>query len=776
MSSNLIAQLCRIAAPEKLTDRLLSSGVIRGNPSHPLREAPLLGYIFEVTKPWMPHSQLFETLETTLQTSYEQLTSKGNLDDQFELLLRNVNQALNQISEAGETDWIGNLNGLIIMIGDEEIHFSQTGRCPAFLLQNNRIRQITDDQAHDSDLHPLKTFSNLASGVIKEDDQLLISNQELYNEISLDALRRIMNTGTPFATASAIARELKREKNPRVATIVIALKTKTGAEEPELVSLEEALQSGIKRFQKRLTPLLEATRTHGSRLAKATGKAARELGEAAKKAAEQTAEKAKHRHATKSEEAIEAVAEISETPPVIEEIIPSSETEEIFTSTTLPDSEIGSIIPASEFAVEQPKPKRETKHRHGVELLKYFFLKKLPYLIMNGLHHAILWLQEPKNKKKAALGLAVIMVTLVAWGAYAQTRPKTITTSKTENGQIISDVADLAEKIKVAVRDEQTVEASRLVQSAIDKLQTIASPTDSQRGDIDTLWSTVLAASDSLTKTVRLSTATGTYKFKNEPSGFIGNLPYFYGWSTDKNELARTGIGDLANIQDSVSLTNATDSIISIAKSSEADTAGYTLTKHGLVYQISQIGTTTKLKQIEPASGEFAAGDLIGSYSGNVYILDSKSGLFWRYLNSGTIYSKGTNIIDVNKYDIKKTVSMAIDGAIYFLKPDGSVMKFNGSKQDDVFALKNQPILTQKLIKPIQIVANESTSSIFVLDAGVTGADRSTGKIVEFSKSGDYIRQYGFPENFTNVKAFDISPKEKKLWIQNGNSVSEFAI
>ncbi|CAN5201949.1 hypothetical protein BH11PAT4_BH11PAT4_8070 [soil metagenome] len=785
MSSSLAAELCRIVAPEKLPDRLLASGVVRPSATASLSEQPVLAYVFEVAKPWLPSSQLLPALVTTLEEGYTNLESKGNLDDQFENLLRDVNQKLNEISESGETDWIGSLNGLILLIGKHELHFAQTGRCPAFLLQNNRIRQITDEAgAAEGDVHPLKTFSNLASGKLGENDQILIANQELYNEISLDALRRILNTSSPYQSSVQISRELKKEKNSKICSLIIALRpTNALGSEPEVVSLEEALQSNIKKVQGKLGPLFERARSGAKKLSEVSAKAAVVVGEKAKKAAEQASHKAKDTFKTAEptdtfienpvEEATPDVPEKKQA--VVEDILPTNQaTEDEPEKVT--ESEIGTIIPASEFALEKPKPSHAKKVRHGVELAKYIVLKKIPYLAITALHHFILWLQVPKNKKIAALGLAVLLITVVIWGAVAQRNPSTEATGSVSNATLITDVRALKTKIDTAIELQQDVEASRLVEQAMEKLMAVANPSGGQKSDVDELWESITLSGDTLSKTTRLSAITASYQFNAEVGSFITNLPYFYGIKKDTTNVQRTGIGDLKEIQSSIPIPAKDDAIASLAKSVESDTAGYILTKQSQVLRIAQIGTSTDVRPITPAAGEFAAGDVIASYSGNVYILDTKSGLVWRYGNSGTVYSEGKSLFDPNKINLKKSVSLAIDGSFYVLKQDGSVTKLTGGKVDATFGLKGQPTLSQKLIQPTQVVTNEGLSNLFILDAGSTSSERSTGRILEFTKNGDFVKQYAFPASFTNVKSFDINTKDNKIWVLNGSTVSEFAI
>src|SRR5690606_8260025 len=132
----------------KLSDRFISSGALFQNERASLSSQVFLGYIFEITQPWFPSSRVLPSILETIHENHPKLTPAKHVADQFEELLKRINEQLNAISEGGETDWIGNLNGLILVISGNELHFSQTGTCPAYMLQKNRIRQITDDLPH----------------------------------------------------------------------------------------------------------------------------------------------------------------------------------------------------------------------------------------------------------------------------------------------------------------------------------------------------------------------------------------------------------------------------------------------------------------------------------------------------------------------------------------------------------------------------------------------------------------------------------------------------
>jgi hypothetical protein len=343
------------------------------------------------------------------------------------------------------------------------------------------------------------------------------------------------------------------------------------------------------------------------------------------------------------------------------------------------------------------------------------------------------------------------------------------------NITLLRGATDLNTQITSAAADpERQIEVARLIEEATQKLQALSKPSSSQQQEADTLWTSISTQADALSKTTRFGSTAAAYEFQSDNRGVIAGLPYFFGWNPSSNVLDRTGRGATSEVQQQASLTSSSDSIVSVARSSESDTVGYILTKQSKVHRISQVGTRTMLREINPSEGEFAVGDAIGSYAGNVYILDGKVGLLWRYANTGTQYGKGVSIIDVNTYDIKHAVSLAIDGSIYILKSDGEVQKFISGKQDTTFSLTDLPTVGEKFVQPLQIITNETYPSVYILDAGATSSPWSTARVLEFTKNGNFVRQYAFPADYTKIRAFDINPKEKKMWILNDKTVAEF--
>jgi hypothetical protein len=752
MSQPLGVRFCRIIAPEKLPDRFLISQVLSPE-DNILSNGVLLTYIFEVSKPWLPSAQLLPELERVLHEQYQKLIPGNTIGDQFELLLRGVNIALNSVSEAGETDWIGNLNGIIMVLSENELHFSQTGRSPAYLLQRNKIRQITDDPSEERELHPLKTFSNISSGVLHANDAILLSNTELYREISLDALRRVVTHTSPLLSCQTIVKELKRSKNAAISSIVLGLVAREELQntpEPATeILLEQELENRWKKIMRTLKPFI----VQGKEVAKRAGTQGAVL-------AKKTQETVVTKVAPKTEQLVRAGLERAKAAQsahkrsrskVVVERIYAPGAEEVHFENTPPITEQLQAIPLAKISPLEAV---------GSTMRIYMSKSKV-------------FLSTKQGKKIAALILAIILLALSLAHVAKKHAPVTVNVNNSKVDSVIATTQDLIIKTKTAITLNQNIEAAHHVEDAQNNLLAIQDASGAQTLNINQLWDQVTTQSDQLTKTTRLITPAASYKLSSEPEIFISQRPFFY--ATGSGSLLRARSGDTEKLTKDVPLPDSSDTLIALARSRKADTAGFALSKTNQVYRVSQTGETTLITKLSiDGGGSFATADNLASYASNLYLLDSKSGLLWRYNATATGFSKGMSLIDSSKHDIKGTVSLGVDGSVYLLEADGSMQKYISGKQDPIFTLKDQPYLVRTLVHPLQLITDETMNSIFVLDAGITSADHSTARVVEFNKNGSYVQSYGFPSEDTQVHAFDISLQDRKLWILNGQTIQEF--
>ncbi|TEU14708.1 MAG: hypothetical protein E3J21_15070 [Anaerolineales bacterium] len=156
---------------------------------------------------------------------------------------------------------------------------------------------------------------------------------------------------------------------------------------------------------------------------------------------------------------------------------------------------------------------------------------------------------------------------------------------------------------------------------------------------------------------------------------------------------------------------------------------------------------------------------LIGSYFGNFYLLDSQSNQIFKYLPTADGgYSNPPELWFQIDVDLTGVVDMAIDGYIYLLYADGRILKFMGGELEP-FELTE---LDEPLRGPTAIFTgpDEETKFLYVADAG-------NRRIVQFSKEGQFIRQFraAEPGVFDQLKNLHVDEIGSKLYVLSGNTL-----
>lgn len=127
----------------------------------------------------------------------------------------------------------------------------------------------------------------------------------------------------------------------------------------------------------------------------------------------------------------------------------------------------------------------------------------------------------------------------------------------------------------------------------------------------------------------------------------------------------------------------------------------------------------------------------IGGYYGNLYVLDPLLGQILKYTPSNNAYTNPPDRYLNSRLDVDLTgaVDMAIDGHLYILFADGRIDKFyEGEPQ--AFSMSGLP-------SPMR-----SPTTLFVSGSGddeggyLYVTDTGNERIVQFDKSGNYIRQF----------------------------------
>jgi hypothetical protein len=154
-------------------------------------------------------------------------------------------------------------------------------------------------------------------------------------------------------------------------------------------------------------------------------------------------------------------------------------------------------------------------------------------------------------------------------------------------------------------------------------------------------------------------------------------------------------------------------------------------------------------------------------YYGRLYVLDPRTTRVLRYVltNSGYEASSGDYFIAGTDSKISNAVDLCIDGNMYILHADGMISKY----QEGTGVPFTQSNLDVPLKNPSSIAASgfmDEGGYVYVADAG-------NQRVVQFSKSGEFIRQLRSSDatNMNDLRNIFVDEAAQKLFLLNGNKL-----
>jgi len=153
---------------------------------------------------------------------------------------------------------------------------------------------------------------------------------------------------------------------------------------------------------------------------------------------------------------------------------------------------------------------------------------------------------------------------------------------------------------------------------------------------------------------------------------------------------------------------------------------------------------------------------IVGSYEGNFYLLDSSLNQILRYEpDYGGLPEDYFSLH--GEVDLAGVVDMAIDGQIYILYADGRILRFLGG-QPVPFEITG---LYEPLRNPTALFTSEETEFIYVADAG-------NKRVVQLTKEGSLVRQLKAIEGneaLNDLKGLFAIEKFNLLYFVSGNKL-----
>jgi hypothetical protein len=177
-----------------------------------------------------------EKICLALGSALKRAYKKGSGENIFETAVAQVNEELGKLAEMGQTHWIDKLNCIMAAKDGSNFSIATCGKVAAYLYRNE---EFTDISCSSPTTHPLKTFENVAFGKLKLADILILSTTQLFNHLSIDRLKSILQDNRFLHAAQVIIEILKENAGPEIAfATIFNLQVEPGQTPNEEIDLE----------------------------------------------------------------------------------------------------------------------------------------------------------------------------------------------------------------------------------------------------------------------------------------------------------------------------------------------------------------------------------------------------------------------------------------------------------------------------------------------------------------------------------------------------------
>lgn len=187
----------------------------------------------------------------------------------------------------------------------------------------------------------------------------------------------------------------------------------------------------------------------------------------------------------------------------------------------------------------------------------------------------------------------------------------------------------------------------------------------------------------------------------------------------------------------------------------------YIISTQGRVVRFEGDGSLTELTTPPEARVRTIVDSII--YNDRLYTLDPFEKMILRFSLTDTAFSAPQTWLKNKDAMPSDARSLAADGTLYVLKQNGELYQFNKGERTD-FALA---ALDPAFEKPFMLETYVNGDSLFIADNG------SLKRIVQFDKKGRLVRQFTSAA-WTDLRAFTIDAKEKRIHVLNGDRVESF--
>ena len=714
-----IINYTRLTTSDKISDKFVTCQAYFPQD----REKAELGSIFsqiEINSPWFPTSQIGQTIINTLIKEYYRGNDSSELVN-FEEAVKAVNEALAHAAQSGETEWIGKLSGVLVLINRTDIHFAQTGKSHSYLYRSGKINHITEGLESEDAPHPLKTFSNLTSGTLQEDDKIIIANEAFFEVISPNELRLIITSLPPALAAIECAKLLQNHGSQDANAIFLELTSREKLadllpeQKIEAVYLDQqilTIGAMSKNAFKNITHSIGGFFKSGSeKLSKFSNEKVKPM---AKKGLELSREK--------SRQVVEKTKSVAK-----------SNADKI-------DSKVEEIS----------NNQGHLEKKNMLSIIKTYLttsFTKIKNKIRRPLIKIGLYTQK---KSKMYLILLVVVILALAGVIYWSTESRKSKASLASAEQSYNQMVSLSGEANILESKNQTSEA-------LSKFESVLSLSSKLNNTKYAQMSTSLVDKANA-EVAKLAKLTDLKPIAQSDLANVGPITYL------DNNLIAIAKSDLFNQK------SDSTNFVKLASLGDQVSALSSVKDLGILAGISG----NKIVSFNSTGNEYKTSDLtlssasmISTYGSNIYVSDPQDNKLWKIT-----YSEG-NFKEKSSY-FKDDVSVAgitsytIDGSVYTLSSSGAVTRYSRGSKVSGFNIELPG--GQKVDQFISISTNEDSDYLLVLTK--IGQDF---RIIKIKKTGEFQNQYKL-NGLASYASMSTNPDLSEIFVAGANKVFSYKL
>lgn len=145
--------------------------------------------IFEIEDQSEDSAYIVNFLASVVKKEYFSHPKRAAIEN-LEATLHKINLALSELIKQDNTAWLGKLNATLCVFEKNNVHFSVSGKAKTLLIRNGVLNDISDGLTEESNMHPLKTFTEVSSGRLKSNDKVILTTPGLFEIFSPAELQK----------------------------------------------------------------------------------------------------------------------------------------------------------------------------------------------------------------------------------------------------------------------------------------------------------------------------------------------------------------------------------------------------------------------------------------------------------------------------------------------------------------------------------------------------------------------------------------------------------